>query len=103
MRLSEMPVAVVAWVQEGCPACADYVPRLVEVAKRYEHCIPTLVIDCGQYSKAADFYRVANTPETMIIRWGRKTLTQLDGDAPTEHIETLYQRAASYGASREMP
>lgn len=88
-----MPVAVICWTQEGCPACEDYLPKFLKVAERYSRCLPIIVADVNQYGHAANEFRVESTPTTVISRYGRRSFRFIDGDAPEHVIENLFYSA----------
>lgn len=91
----EIPVAVVVWTQDGCPACQEYLPKLIEVAKRYGNCLPTIVTDVNQYPGAADRFGVISTPYTVISRYGIRPSFGgfIDGDGDISRIEAIYSSA----------
>lgn len=91
-KIWEIPVAVILWTQEGCPACEEYYPKFHRVAQRYAGCLPIIIADINQFPGAADKYRVAATPTTMITRYGERPFFGgfLDGDAPEDRIEHLF-------------
>lgn len=93
MKLIDYPILVVVWGQDGCPACAEYVPHFRRVATKYASCVPSVVIDAANFERAADHYRVRETPTTMISRYGRRSLYSIVGDAPESEIEQLFQYA----------
>lgn len=94
MKLTEYPVIIVVWGQEGCPACDEFIPRFRRVAKKWARCVPAVVVDAGAYTDAADSFRVQSTPTTMILRHGRKSLFLLDGATDDASIERLFAYAS---------
>lgn len=89
------PAIVVCWRQEGCPACEQFSPVFRAIAKRYERCIPSALIDCtdGPLATWSDAYRVRHTPTVMVIRHGRPSLRRLEGAVPPEQLELFYAYA----------
>jgi thioredoxin-like negative regulator of GroEL len=87
----QYPLLVVAWHQEGCPACSDYLPRFRQVAEHYKSCVQSAILDANQFSDQADRLWVRGTPITMILRGGRRSPYVLDGAVETPRIEALYQ------------
>jgi thioredoxin-like negative regulator of GroEL len=96
MKIWEMPVAVVVFTQEGCPACEEYMPKLLTVAEQYKGCLPVIVADVNKFPGAADVWRIQSTPSTLVVRYGRRGFAGfIDGDASQERIETLFAGAAN--------
>lgn len=93
VKIWEMPVAVILWTQDGCPACEEYLPRFLRVAKKYERCLPVIVADVNRFPNAADAYSIANTPTTIISRYGERSFRFIDGDGPEHAIESLFYSA----------
>jgi thiol-disulfide isomerase/thioredoxin len=93
VNIMQIPVAVIVWTQEGCPACEDYIPRFLQIAKRYERCLPILIVDVNRFPEAADAFGVMNTPTTFVSRYGQRSFRFLDGDVPEYAIESLFQAA----------
>jgi len=93
----DIPVAVLVWTQEGCPACEEYLPKLRKVADKYGSCIPTIIADVNAFPNAADAFRVSATPYTVISRYGRPPAFAgyLDGDGDEGRIEAIYASAAT--------
>lgn len=92
-RIQEMPVAVVVWTMQGCPACDQFKPRILQAAQKYASCLPTIIADVDRFPGAADHFRVNATPTTMILRYGKRTFRHLQGNAPDAEIESLFQAA----------
>jgi len=94
MKLSKIPVVVLVWTMEGCPACQEYIPIWRQVAAQYAGCIPSMVLDVNQNPKLADAMRVMSTPTTMIVRNGQRSFYYLGGAASAEEVQRLYEAAA---------
>lgn len=96
MKIWEMPVAVLLWTQEGCPACEEYLPKFRTVALEYAKCLPVIIVDVNAFPRAADVFRVQSTPTTMITRFGKRGFAGfIDGDGSEDRIRTLFGAAAS--------
>lgn len=96
MKIWEMPVAVIVWTQDGCPACEEYLPKFRNIALQYAKCMPVIIADVNAFSRAADIFRVQSTPSTIITRYGRRGFAGfIDGDASEERIRTLFAAAAN--------
>jgi thiol-disulfide isomerase/thioredoxin len=93
MKLVDYPLILIVWGQDGCPACEEYTPRFRGIASKYASCIPAVVIDAERFEGAANHYRIRSTPTTMISRYGRRSLYSIEGTAPDEQIERLFQFA----------
>lgn len=91
-----MPVAILVWTQEGCPACDQFMPKFLEIAKEYSGCLPIIVANVEQFPGAADVFRVQSTPTAMITRYGRRGFAGFfEGDASEERIRSLFSSAAN--------
>jgi thioredoxin-like negative regulator of GroEL len=96
MRIQEMPVAILVWTQEGCPACEDFMPKFLAIAEEYSNCLPIIIADVAKFPGAADVFRVQSTPSTMITRYGRRGFAGfIEGDAPEERIRRLFAAAGN--------
>lgn len=96
MKIWDMPVAVIVWTQDGCPACEEYLPKFRNVALQYAKCMPVIVADVNAFPRAADVFRVSATPYTIITRYGQRGFAGfIDGDGSEERIRTLFAAAAS--------
>lgn len=89
-EIAAMPAVVVAWHQQGCPACDEYLPTFRAVAQKYAACVPSAIIDANEFSREADGYWVRGTPMTMLLRGGRRSPYVLDGAATAEQLDALY-------------
>lgn len=88
--LEAYPAMVVVFGAEGCPACESYLPVFRGVAER--HPIPAFAVDCNQYPKEADRFRVTVTPTTILFFFGRQA-QRLEGERQPEDIERLFRYA----------
>lgn len=93
VKLVDYPLLIIVWGQEGCPACEEYTPRFRRIAAQYARCVPAVVVDAGRFDRASDHYRIRATPTTMISRFGRRSLYSIEGSAPDQQIENLFQFA----------
>lgn len=93
---AQYPAIVVCWKQEGCPACEAFSPVFRAIAKRYESCLPSALLDASDGAVAAwsDAYRVRHTPTVMVIRHGRPSIRRLEGAVSPEQLELFYAYAA---------
>lgn len=96
MKIWEMPVAIIVWTQDGCPACEEYMPKFMEIAQQYMKCLPVIIADVSMFPGAADAFRVQSTPLTMITRYGRRGFGGfIDGDGSEERIRSLFLSAVN--------
>lgn len=96
MKIWEMPVAIIVWTQEGCPACEEFMPKFMDIAQQYKGCLPVIIADVSMFPRAADLFRVQSTPTTLISRYGRRGFAGfIDGDAPEERIRNLFAAAVN--------
>jgi thioredoxin-like negative regulator of GroEL len=97
VTIFDIPVAVLVWTQEGCPACEQYLPKLRKIAEKYSQCVPTIIADVNQFPNAADAFRVSATPYTVISRYGRPPAFAgfADGDVDEGRIESIYASAVT--------
>lgn len=93
MHITEIPVAILCFTQDGCPACESYMPKLLSTAKRYERCLPIIVVDVHKHPGAADHFRIDSTPTTIITRYGRRSFRFIAGDGDEQLIENLFYSA----------
>jgi thioredoxin-like negative regulator of GroEL len=93
VKLIDYPILIIVWGQDGCPACSEYVPRFRRVANRYQRCLPSVVVDAEKFERAANHYRIRETPTTMISRYGRRSLYSISGAAGEGEIDKLFQYA----------
>lgn len=93
MRITDLPVVVVLWTQEGCGACESVLDAWREIAAKYQQCLPSIRVDCDSHDAAAQGYRVAMTPTFHIMRYGRASFRKLEGAASPAEIEAFYQQA----------
>jgi len=93
MKLIDYPLLIVVWGQEGCPACEEFTPRFRRIAAKYARCVPAVVVDAERFDSAANHYRIRATPTTMISRFGRRSLYSIEGTAPDDQVEALFQFA----------
>ena len=94
IRVTDHPLVVVLWTQEGCDACESTVGPWTEIAGRYQSCLPSIQVDCGNHASAANAYRIKATPTIMVLRWGRASYRRLEGEVTAAEIEAFYQQAA---------
>lgn len=96
MKLWDMPVAIIVWTQEGCPACDEYMPKFQRIAQQYSQCLPVIIADVEKFPRAADLLRVQSTPSTMVVRYGRRGFAGfIDGDGSEERIRAMFLAAIS--------
>lgn len=96
MKIWEMPVAIIVWTQEGCPACEEFMPKFMKIAQQYQKCLPVIIADVSMFPGAADEFRVQSTPSTMITRYGRRGFAGfIDGDGSEERIRHLFAAAVN--------
>ena len=96
MKIWDMPVAILVWTQDGCPACDEFMPKFSKIAQEYAGCLPIIIADVSQFPRAADTCRVQSTPSTIITRYGRRGFAGfIDGDASEERIRSLFSAAAN--------
>lgn len=95
-KVARMPLVIACFVQDGCPHCESYLPIFRGVAERYQHCVPSMVVSADEHPGAADLYRVMETPTTIALRYGRRSMVaSLSGVASPEDLERFYQAFAS--------
>ncbi len=99
------PVIVVAWHQEGCPACEAFLPTFRAVAAKYAACVPSAVLDANEYTDLADGYWVRATPTVHILRYGRRSpyvLGMTDAESLERMYETVLRGMALHGNACEI-
>lgn len=91
VNLSQSRVVVAVVAMEGCGACEEYLPRFKQIAKKYEHCLPIIVLDAAkpEHGAIADRYRVYETPTTLILR-KPIGLVRFVGGLPDNEIERVF-------------
>lgn len=94
MRLTDYPLIVIMWTQEGCAHCEETLPRWRAVAERYAQCLPSVRLEVGEYAAAADLHRIKMLPTVMTMRNGRGGLRRLEGEQDAAAIEHFYALAA---------
>lgn len=79
---------------EGCGACDEYLPRFKQIAAKYEHCLPIVILDATrpEHNAIADRYRVFETPTTLILR-KPIGLVRFVGALPSNEIERVFMLA----------
>jgi thiol-disulfide isomerase/thioredoxin len=90
LDVRQHPVLVLVFVMEGCPACEGYVPKFRQVAER--HKTRAFAIDCNKQTKAADFYKISNTPTTLVLRHGFEIMRK-EGELSTTEVENIFRFA----------
>lgn len=96
VTVADLPVAVIAFGQQGCGHCHDFEPRFRAIAAKYERCVPSFFIDCDQDKttfQVAQQLGIQSTPTTMIVREGVIHGRKLHGVLTDEAIERIFQRA----------
>ena len=81
--LTNERVLVALFVQEGCPACEEYLPRFERVADRYRRAgMPIIVYDAtstdDELVAFMDRYQIEATPTLLVLRRGPGS-RRLDG------------------------
>lgn len=71
--IAQAKAVVVTFVQPGCPACHDHLPKFKAVASLYAHCIPVFIIDVSKqnFDGLSNYYQVRQTPTTIVLARGR--------------------------------
>ncbi len=94
MDLSGYNVVVVVFAMKGCPACADYEPRIRAAAQRYAPWVPTLVLDANDqhHDSMCTLYGVKFTPTTLILRRPTGVL-KWESALSDQEIDAVYQTA----------
>ena len=96
MKIWEMPVAIIVFIQDGCPACEEYMPKFLAVAEQYKGCLPVIIADVNMFPGAADVWRIQSTPTTLIARYGNRGFAGfIDGDGSEDRIRSLFSAAAN--------
>jgi thioredoxin-related protein len=110
--LDNYNVIVVVFGLEGCPACADYTPRLLDRLRQrdnandffvyqgaLENKIPVLFYDGGSEDEKvqafADRYKVNAMPTTLVLRRGTGVL-KAEGALDDGRINALLGLAKMY-------
>ena len=83
--------AVIVFIQEGCPACHEFVPRFQRIAEPYKRCgvalfAPDISNPKDQKAQdAANFYKIEATP-TMVVVSARGRVKKYEGAVEDEEI-----------------
>ncbi len=87
--------AVVLFIQAGCPACHEFLPRFKRVAEPYRQCgVKVYAPDLAKDSRAAemaDKYKIKATP-TMLVFSKSGRATKIEGAVDDSRIETALGR-----------
>lgn len=90
MRLTELPLVIILWTQDGCEHCEATLPPWRAVAARYARCMPSARLEASRYEGAANQYRIQMLPTLMALRYGRTGLHRLEGSLTEQEIESFY-------------
>ena len=93
MRVTELPIALVVFGMDGCPACSSYLTLFRPIAKRHDD-VPAFAIDSSleQNAAAADHYGITVTPTTILMKYG-KQIQRFEGEGSRADIEKLFRYA----------
>ena len=75
--------AIFVFIQAGCSACHDYMPKLERVRSRHPH------VTVGIYDLAVDDKHVQRFAEALNVRATPTTVVQTSGGAHHRHVGSL--------------
>lgn len=92
-----MAVGVFVFIQEGCGACHDYMPRFDRVAAEYPEDEPPvgrydLATDDAHIQEFAAKLGISSTPTTVVLT-SRGTFQRHVGSLPVAQIRQLFAAA----------
>lgn len=90
MDLASYPTIICCFVQEGCGACTQYLPRFEKVANEFKACVPSVIVRADQHPELADAYWVRSTPTTLILHHGRRSPYLIDHAVSEKELRALY-------------
>lgn len=92
MKRSVRPAAFV-FIQDGCPACHDFMPKLQSAAQGFPHALGVYDVSRGGRETAfGDQMRVRATPTTIVMDSGGR-FHRAEGTMGVGQIRTLLGRA----------
>lgn len=93
MRVTELPIAIVVFGMEGCPACSNFLPKFRKIAQQHNN-IPAFAVDSSkpENAGAADHYGITVTPTVVLMRYG-KLVKKFEGEGSKADVEKLFRFA----------
>lgn len=93
--VADYPIAVVVFGMPGCPHCDDYVPVFRQVAARWPR-VASWAVDATQYPDQADFYRISETPTTLVLRYGSLVGYPRVGALDPAEVDEIFRWASNW-------
>ena len=87
--------AILVFGMAGCDACAEYIPRFRARSRRFAGHVPIHVLDANQHTRMADYYRIRNTPTTLVLRKPQGVM-RVEGAVGDAEIERILAVAYAY-------
>lgn len=94
-QLDQARIVIVVFTLEGCPACAEYKPRFLQMAQIVQDRMPIIMADANdpRFADLAQRLNVAAVPATFVLR--RPTgIIRIAGAIPNDQIAWLLDLAA---------
>ncbi len=89
-------VVIVLFVMDGCPACEEFKPTFMKVAKKYNSRVPVSIADAAtaQTQVFAEKHKVEATPTMLVMFKGSPYTAKFEGAHSEPETVMVFEQAA---------